>query len=191
MALLATTLLLLTSAACGSSGTAEDPSPSPSVGATELDAVLIVVPDQGLADSAVWQLHDRLASAGYLPVVASQSGGDIEGSEGTTVKADLKISDADARDCVGLARVLPGGFGATPDDPALRTLVRSAVAADEVVGRSWEDGGQTIVVEGKALPDDSPFLSLDFASDIVNVLSFSRYGGTVVSPSPTPAPCAP
>jgi hypothetical protein len=189
MALLAVAFSLVPMAACGSSGKTDDSSPSPSAGASGLGAVLIVVPDQDLSDPGFWQLRDSLAGAGYVPVVASQSGGDIEGSDGTTIKTDLAIPDADARDYVGLAII--GVSSAALDDPALLALVRSAVAADEVVGRCSRRGRQTIVVEGKALPDDSPFLTLDFASDFVDALSFSRYGGTVVSPGPTPAPSGP
>jgi hypothetical protein len=186
MALLAAALLLVPLAACDSSGTAEDPSPSPSARGSGLGAVLIVVPDQGVDDPEFWQLYDLLAAAGYIPVVASPSGTEIVGSEGTTVKTDLKTADADARDYVGL--VIMGESEATPDDPALRTLVRSAVAADTVVGRSWGEGLQTIVVEGKALPNDSPLLTLDFASTFTDILSMALYGVTALPSDESPSP---
>lgn len=193
--------------ACGSSGNAEGPSPSPSSSATGLGAVLIVVPDQGFPDSEFWQLHDRLASAGYVPVVASQSGGEVAGSDGTTVKTDLKTADADARDYVALAIIDLPGQSSLKNDPGLRALAQAMMVDDKVVGAvrmssalreaadpesaHLEEGPQTIVVNGEALGGDSPFLSLDFASDFVDVLSFSRYGGTVVSPGQTPTPSAP
>jgi len=207
MTLLAAVLLLMPLAACGSSGKGEDPSPSPSAGATGLGAVLIVVPDQGFPDSEFWQLHDLLASAGYLPVVASQSGGEVAGSDGTTIKTDVKIADADARDYVGLAIIdLPGQSG-LKHDPGLRALAQAMMVDDKVVGAvrmssairdsadpesaHLEERSHMIVVDGEPLGTDSPFLSLDFASDFVDVLSFSRYGGTVVSPGQSTAPSAP
>ena len=186
-ALLAAFLFVVLLAACGSSENPEGTSPSPSASATGLGAVLIVVLDQGLADTEFWQLHDRLAGAGYVPVVASPSGRDVAGGEeGATVKTDLKTADADARDYVGLA--ILGESSTAPDDSALRALVRSAVATDTVVGRSWGEGLQTIIVEGKALPNDSPLLAPDFVSTFTDILSMALHGVTVLPADKSPSP---
>jgi protease I len=129
--LAATLALLLCCTACGKKVASQVSHPSPS---GTLGDVLVVVADRDFNDSEFWALHDSLAQAGYRPVVASASGGEAKGMDGTTVTADLKLADVQAGDYRALAIVGGPGIQDLWDDARLQELARETAADGKAVG---------------------------------------------------------